>query len=212
MNMKHVDGTTCCKTRKGMPSRQKIAFYWRDTSWDYFGYSMEWQEPFCWACGTFDGSLDMDQSGQKGIAVFRVWENHGYLQRCHVVPKSLGGCNCEANLVLLCARCHRESPDTKDPIHFQNWVRNKKKMFHQEIQNTMTLLGYTAEATDWKLLISEQFKNYYLENSVVVGGCISISTFIASFMEFKAEIIESGIVKEILSTVENRMRLSSIED
>jgi hypothetical protein len=99
--------------------------------------------------------------------------------------KLWGGCNCEANLVLLCHRCHKASPDTRDPIHFVNWVRNKKKIYLEEIKNEMTLLEYTPEENDWKLLISREFKEYFNENSVAVGGITPLSTLISSFLEFK---------------------------
>lgn len=186
--MTHIDGTICNNIIRGMPSRVKIAYYWRDSSYEYFDYNMDWGEPSCWACGTFDGTLDIDLTNLTGFGIFKVWENHSYLQRCHIVPKSFGGCNCEANLVLLCHRCHKASPDSRNPIHFINWVKNKKKIFHQEIKDAMTLLEYSPEENDWKLLISDEFKDYYRDNSVLVGGLTPISTYIACFIEFKTRI------------------------
>ena len=109
--MNHIDDTACSNTKKSMPSRSKIAYYWREKSYDYFNYNMDWGEPSCWACGAFDGRLDIDLINLDGFEVFKVWESHNYLQRCHITPKALGGCNCEANLALLCHRCHRASPD-----------------------------------------------------------------------------------------------------
>lgn len=186
--MMHVDNSLCENLKKGMPTRAKIAYYWRNTSYQYFDYCMDWGEPSCWACNGFDGTLDIDLKGLRDFEIFKVWENHNYLQRCHIVPKALGRCNCEANLVLLCHRCHKESPDTRNPTHFINWVKNKKKIFYQEIQNVMKSLEFNAEEDDWKLLISEGFKEYYRENSVLVGGRTPLSSLIACFMEFKAKV------------------------
>jgi len=185
--MTHIDGTLCNEIIKGMPTRSEIAYYWRETSFKYFDYLMDWGEPSCWACGTFDGTLDIDLVHLNDFEIFKVWGNHNYLQRCHIIPKAFGGCNCEANLVLLCNRCHKASPDTRDPIHFINWVKNKKKIFHQEIKDVMTLLEYSPEENDWEILLSKEFKTYYKENSVIVGGLAPLSTYIACFIEFKTQ-------------------------
>ncbi|SOD88366.1 HNH endonuclease [Spirosoma fluviale] len=168
-----------------MPSRAKIAYYWKESSYQYFDYLMDWGEPSCWACGIFAGLLDVDVSDEKDFEIFKNWANHDYSQRCHIVPKAFGGCNCEANLVLLCRRCHQSSPDTRDPIHFVNWVKNKKKVFSQEIKDVMSLLNYLPEENDSKLLLMKEFKEYYRENSVIVGGSRPLSSFIACLLEFK---------------------------
>ena len=168
-----------------MPSRSKIAHYWREKAYQYFDHLMDWGEPSCWACGTFIGSLDIDVSNSEEHEIFKVWENHNYLQRCHIIPKALGGCNCEANVILLCRRCHKSSPDTRDPVHFVNWVKNKKKVFGQEIQNVMTLLEYSPEEGDCELMLMEEFKEYYRGNAVVVAGSVPLSTYFACLIEFK---------------------------
>lgn len=49
----------------------------------------------------------------------------------------------------------------------------------------MTLLAYTPEEEDGLILISKEFKDYCRNNSVMVGGLTSISTFIACLIEFK---------------------------
>lgn len=183
--MTHIDGSSCSDTNKTMPGRSKIAYYWREKCFKYFDYCMDWGEPSCWACDIWDANLDMELKDLKGFEIFRVWENHNYLQRCHILPKALGGCNCEANLVLLCCRCHRASPDSRDPVHFINWVRNKKKILFQEFKDVLTLLDYTVEEDDWKLLASKKFQLYYIGNSVSVGGLTPLSTYVACFIEFK---------------------------
>lgn len=175
--MIHIDNTSCIGVKKWMPSRAKIAYYWTKGSYQYFDYLMDWGEPSCWACGIFADSLDVDVSDSKDFEMLKVWTNHDYLQRCHIVPKAFGGCNCEANLVLLCRRCHQSSPDTRDPIHFVNWVKNKKKVFCQEIKDAMTLLEYLPEEDDSKLLLMKEFSQYYKENSVIVGGSRPLSSF-----------------------------------
>ena len=48
------------------------------------------------------------------------------LEKCHIVPHSLGGGNEPSNYYLLCCACHTESPDTSIPSIFFKWLRNKK--------------------------------------------------------------------------------------
>ncbi len=37
------------------------------------------------------------------------------LERCYIIPASLGGKDEPANLVLLCKRCHLDNPNITDP-------------------------------------------------------------------------------------------------
>lgn len=45
------------------------------------------------------------------------------LERCHIVPSSLGGPDTADNLVLLCHRCHIENPNVSDPKIMWDWIR-----------------------------------------------------------------------------------------
>lgn len=48
------------------------------------------------------------------------------LQRCHIVPKQLGGTLAPDNVMPLCADCHAEAPDTDDPADFLSWVKDTR--------------------------------------------------------------------------------------
>lgn len=56
----------------------------------------------CWACG----------------------HHRKTLQRCHIVPKSLGGRLVPSNVVPLCSLCHDQSPDVNDPEEIWKWLRS----------------------------------------------------------------------------------------
>lgn len=45
------------------------------------------------------------------------------LQRCHIVPRALGGTELPENLVLLCGQCHAEAPNVSDPEFMWVWLR-----------------------------------------------------------------------------------------
>ncbi|ENK0837713.1 HNH endonuclease [Clostridium botulinum] len=44
------------------------------------------------------------------------------LERCHIIPHSLGGEDKPSNLVLLCHRCHLENPNVTDPEIMWDWL------------------------------------------------------------------------------------------
>lgn len=69
---------------------------------DECGLSVDWSEAdtHCWRCGC-----------------------ERNLQRCHIVPDSLGGKDEPANIVLLCKRCHAEGPNLTDPEIMWDWIR-----------------------------------------------------------------------------------------
>lgn len=52
------------------------------------------------------------------------------LDRCHIVPRSLGGLDEPSNLVLLCARCHRDAPNAADPNFMWMWLRAEAFPFY----------------------------------------------------------------------------------
>jgi hypothetical protein len=52
------------------------------------------------------------------------------LERCHIVPDSLGGADHPSNLVLLCKHCHREAPNIADSRFMWIWIRETCKPFY----------------------------------------------------------------------------------
>ena len=44
-------------------------------------------------------------------------------ERCHVIPKSLGGPDIPSNYRLLCSDCHHEAPNVNDPNAMDDWIR-----------------------------------------------------------------------------------------
>ena len=82
-------------------SMKEILDYWSKHV-DECGLSVDWAEADCrcWRCGC-----------EKN------------LQRCHIIPHSLGGKDEASNLVLLCKRCHADGPNVEDPEIMWDWIR-----------------------------------------------------------------------------------------
>lgn len=127
--------------REYTPSHYRIFSYWKDKCVTKDGIPADnggievvndWGEPSCWACGK-----QVDLSGYKtydqNLANNDFVKIYGYravkvhLQRCHIVPHSLGGSDRDvSNYFLLCHKCHSESPDTENPRNFFRWFYRKR--------------------------------------------------------------------------------------
>jgi hypothetical protein len=82
-----------------------IANYWQNNS--EFCESLlnfDWSDSLtnCWNCGNKSKSLE----------------------RCHIVPHSLGGKDVPENYVILCKSCHREAPNIDDKTAMWDWIKS----------------------------------------------------------------------------------------
>ena len=81
-----------------------------------------------WAAHVDESELSVDFSE----AHERCWRC-GYetkLEKCHIVPYSLGGQDTAENLILLCSMCHSEGPNIADPDFFWDWLKANKATFY----------------------------------------------------------------------------------
>lgn len=53
------------------------------------------------------------------------------LERCHIIPHSLGGEDKPSNFVLLCKRCHLDNPNVADPEIMWDWLKAYKVTFYE---------------------------------------------------------------------------------
>jgi 5-methylcytosine-specific restriction endonuclease McrA len=107
-----------------MPTRQTIADYWTGAEGqrriqqikETFEISVtallciEHDIAHCWAC---------NKTLRGGRAAYNTPDLG--LERCHIIPRSLGGTDHPSNLFLMCARCHASSPDTGTEVYFWRW-------------------------------------------------------------------------------------------
>ncbi|WEK20395.1 MAG: HNH endonuclease signature motif containing protein [Candidatus Pedobacter colombiensis] len=185
----HIDGTVCLKKRT-VASKAKIVKYWENTVYQYLGCDIEVGFPGCWACG-FAGFKEEEEE----VEVYENWNRQGYLDRCHIVPKAHSGCNCEANLVLLCRKCHRASPDTRSAELFVRWLNGRKswwELTYKEIADAALELNFSFEDFDLDLdAYKDEFQRYLRLNAIPVGGTLARTTFLACLIEFR-ELVQGG--------------------
>lgn len=99
---------------------EEIVDYWMHHE-EEGGLSVDWAEAHerCWRCGCKRG-----------------------LQRCHIVPHSLGGEDTPSNLALLCGRCHLDNPNVADPEIMWDWIRAYGVSFYDTFWNIHGMIEY----------------------------------------------------------------------
>lgn len=94
----------------------------------------DWGEPTCFACGNSVPQLfereDYNEMLISDDGFKKIWnckEVSKVFDRAHILPKALNGSNEPSNLFCLCHTCHRNSPDTRFPNLFFQWVFEERK-------------------------------------------------------------------------------------
>lgn len=64
------------------------------------------------------------------------------LERCHIIPHSLGGTDEPSNLVLLCKRCHIDNPNITDPEIMWDWIRAYAVSFYDTFWDYLGMKEY----------------------------------------------------------------------
>ena len=99
------------KRRNIKTKKQDIINYWIKYIDESDGMNFDWAEAdkVCWRCGCY----------RK-------------LQRCHIIPDSLGGKDEPCNFVLLCSECHQEAPNVESKTFMWDWI----KSYYTPLYNT----------------------------------------------------------------------------
>lgn len=107
--------------RKNIKTKiNEIVDYWSIHE-DECGLSVDFAEAHerCWRCGH-----------KRGV------------ERCHIVPDSLGGEDIPANFVLLCKRCHLDNPNVADTEVMWDWLRAYAVPFYDTFWNIHGMKEY----------------------------------------------------------------------
>ena len=97
------------KNREAIKTTSKqIVDYWIEHLSDHM-IGVEWEDAmeYCWRCAC-----------------------KRRLQRCHIIPDSLGGKDEPSNMVLLCEECHSEGPNVDDPEVMWDWISAYRVPFY----------------------------------------------------------------------------------
>lgn len=104
-----------------LPAKSQIFGYWKERLGEH-GFLIDWGEPSCWVCGYRYGTkYDIKRPDADWSEIFKRWDAIP-LQRCHIIPRALGGTNDCANLFLMCRECHDRAPNTSIAGVFFEWA------------------------------------------------------------------------------------------
>ena len=171
--------------RKSMPSHYQIFQYWKDKMIHGQTVVYDKSAPECWACGLIVNDIE-DFSDLKSL-----WNSIGSsLQKCHIIPKALGGTYEEENIFLMCDNCHQEAPNTTSRDAFINWVALKRedklnhnpyKDFHNQVDKYCKF--YKIEADDFCRYVAAR-DNSQIEAKTNTHGLhkLNSSTFIMAWI------------------------------
>lgn len=136
-------------------------------------------EPICFGCGKpiigYYEKEDKIPTDTKDS-----WNNKkvkSKLDRCHIVPRALGGGVEPSNLFLMCHDCHFLSPDTTNVSAFFRWVYKTRKEHVCGIPHPAILMGK-------------------IEDELEMRGLPNIETLLKSIPEEKAKEFMSGGYRE----------------
>ena len=117
------------------PSKAEIVKYWKD--W-LIAHGFNLGEPACWACSCWwEPKYDIKDPNASWDEIYNCWNKVRQLQRCHIIPESLGGSNEDpSNLFLMCKQCHDLAPDTTSKEMFFTWIEKQSwlKRIYEEIK------------------------------------------------------------------------------
>ena len=146
-----------------LPSKAEIFEYWKGRL-RTLGCRINWGEPACWVCGFHYGTkYNVKWPNAGWDNVLRCWNNIP-LQRCHVVPRSLGGTNDVSNLFLMCCECHDLAPNTSFPEIFFEWARAQDWDARESAKLTAAIdafgVGGAALQEVFEVMTSEGYRSW----------------------------------------------------
>lgn len=168
------------------PAKWTIAQHWAEdlTGREVFAPHLDIDSPCCFACGWFS------ERWTEGRSVRMAWER-ATLERAHIIPAGLGGSNRAGNIILLCAPCHRESPDWDEPWEMAVWISNRPERASKEMEHIDAWLRAAAEVPLFKVALGEmaagggsakdavEVMRRYTRRAVVHAGALSQGTMTA---------------------------------
>lgn len=181
------------RRKQNLPKKSEIFKYWKE--WLDLN-AFDWGEPSCWACGFgFNGKYNLKDSKVSPEKIAMLW-NKAPLQRCHIVPESLGGSSKPQNLFLMCRECHDLAPNTAFPEIFFQWVKGQDHFTRRmnEYRELITIFDLGVEDSNIDALLdqmnSKEFRDWLHSNCGLhwnqkgLGNKLTPSTFVGLYWKY----------------------------
>ena len=181
--------------------RQKIADYWKNKG---LKIHPSWENALteCWAC----------------------WRKVPYLERCHIIPRALGGNTGLSNTLLLCSICNDQNPETIYKDDYMLWFNSRVKREKDYFVNIDHSVSVDQEYID---IYEKAFENviltYYFGNENIIKGsaffgalqkekyiaktAASKAIIIHKYKEFLIDIIENQLACKVEESREKHLNV-----
>ena len=204
--------STVGQNRRTTPTKSEIMRHWYESlpTKDYHDLNsfqkklaqIDIGEPSCWACGYY-ATTDADLDNPMHPSPYTCWNDPKWLQKCHIVPHSIGGQEDASNLVLLCKRCHKEAPDNKKARHMKRFIANRSNYNNDFLNMIMDL------AKEDMILASENIETFHLwsmENVGIHCGGDNRQTIINSVEDFCEDFRDGLITQEYIQELKKKYK------
>lgn len=182
-----------------MPSKAEIFKYWKDWLNESQSNWVDWGEPSCWACGKWWGTnYDLNKPNLSLDEICKNWNRVRELQRCHIIPRSLGGTDEPSNLFLMCKECHDHAPNTTSRKMFMKWVEKQNWWKRWQIKVEEEIETFDLNPNEYneiiEILMSAEFKRWSRENTGLhwnqkgYGVKLTLSTLLVAAIEYRNKI------------------------
>jgi 5-methylcytosine-specific restriction endonuclease McrA len=146
-----------------LPSKSEIFDLWKEKIFE-LGLFLDWGEPSCWVCGFhYEAKYDIGKSDAAWNEILARW-NKIPLQRCHIIPRSLGGPDSPDNLFLMCKECHDLAPNTNIPDIFFEWAKSQSWELRNRNRLIEAFRSFQIEESSYEEFLStissESFNNW----------------------------------------------------
>lgn len=131
------------------PTKWAVVQYWSTAplGHEVFAPHLSIDSPCCFACGW------LSERWKEGRSAKAAW-GHARLERAHIVPASLGGSADVSNIILLCAPCHRESPDWHEPSEMARWISERPERGSKEVEELSDWFAAMQQAPEFGTLVN----------------------------------------------------------
>ncbi|KOV79101.1 hypothetical protein ADL03_38160 [Nocardia sp. NRRL S-836] len=126
------------------------------------------------------------------------------LERCRIVPASLGGTDTAANLVLLCGRCHREAPTHADPRYLWRWLRATSVPSHDTY---WTIRGWAEFEVIFGRKPLECFKEAAVDHGALNAECRALAAdeFAKTVVHFGEGRLNPSTIACVIAEIEKKL-------
>jgi len=117
-----------------------------------------------WRTRIYEGDTGVDWADAldgKGRC-YRCGECSHKPQKCHIVPRSLGGSDSISNIIPLCRYCHDEQPDVACHEYTWEWIKQTRCSHYNELRARRI-----ASFVDWALYDCETFDDKVFRQKVM---------------------------------------------